>query len=255
MIITENSPKVSNPPPPAPHRSIADLLAPLEKIAIESSNLVIAHDAKFKSGDEIYELPRYIFVGPQGGDTPIHVGIFAGIHGDEPEGSHAIIQFVKMLEAKPELATGYCLTFYPICNPTGFEDGTRFSRNGKDLNSEFWTNSSEPEVRLLQAELISRRFRGIISLHTDGTSTDFLSYSCRTSLAKYLLKRVSEPVKDLKPAKGALSAPPRARPRPFDISLRCSAGQPSYLKEMAFIACLLMILTEYREFIAHAPNL
>src|ERR1019366_485923 len=125
---------------------------------------------KFDVDGETYELPRYLFVGPKGGDTPIRVGIFAGIHGDEPEGAHAIVQFIKMLEAKPELAAGYYLSFYPVCNPTGFEDGTRFSCSGKDLNREFWKNSAEPEVRLLQAELISRSFQGSISLHTDDTT-------------------------------------------------------------------------------------
>ena len=64
-----------------------------------------------------------------------------------------IVQFIKLLEAKPELAAGYYLSLYPVCNPTGFEDGTRFSRSGKDLNREFWKNSDQPEVRLLQAEL------------------------------------------------------------------------------------------------------
>src|SRR5471032_1860344 len=80
-------------------RSIADLVAPLEKIAATSPNLVANHDAKFEVNGESYELPRYLFVGPRGGDTPIRVGIFAGVHGDEPEGVHALVQFVQLLEA------------------------------------------------------------------------------------------------------------------------------------------------------------
>ena len=116
-----------------PRRSIAELLAPLEQIAATSPNLVANHDARFEVDGEEYVLPRYLFVGPRGGDVPIRVGIFAGIHGDEPEGVHALIQFIKLLEAKPELATGYYLSFYPVCNPTGFEDNTRHSRVGKEL--------------------------------------------------------------------------------------------------------------------------
>src|SRR6202789_3322680 len=79
-------------------RSIADLLAPLEKIAANSPNLGANHDAKFEVNGESYELPRYLFVGPRGGDTPIRIGIFAGIHGDEPEGIHALVQFIKRSE-------------------------------------------------------------------------------------------------------------------------------------------------------------
>ena len=169
-------------------RSIADLLAPLEKIAAHSPNLVANHEATFQVGGETHVLPRYLFVGPQGGDTPIRLGIFAGIHGNEPEGIHALVQFIKLLEARPELAAGYYLSFYPVCNPTGFEDGTRHSRNGKDLNREFWNNSSEPEVRLLQAELQSRSFQGLISLHTDDTSDGFYGFVGGATLTKHLIK-------------------------------------------------------------------
>jgi hypothetical protein len=167
-------------------RSLAELLAPLERIAATSPNLVANHDARFEVDGESYELPRYLFVGPRGGDTPIRVGIFAGVHGDEPEGVHALVQFIKLLEAKPELATGYYLSFYPVCNPTGFEDNTRHSRAGKDLNREFWRSSAEPEVRLLQAELISRSFQGIISLHTDDTSAGFYGFA-HGAMASYRL--------------------------------------------------------------------
>jgi len=30
--------------------------------------------------------------------------------------------FLKLLEQRPELARDYCLSVYPVCNPTGFED-------------------------------------------------------------------------------------------------------------------------------------
>jgi predicted deacylase len=122
------------PPSQARQRSVAALLAPLDQIVVHSSNLVANVDAVFKTAGEPRILPRYLFVGPKAGDTPVHIGIFAGIHGDEPEGVGAVVQFIKLLEAKPELAAGYYLSFYPVCNPTGLEDGTRHARSGKDLN-------------------------------------------------------------------------------------------------------------------------
>jgi murein peptide amidase A len=256
-------------------RSLADLLAPLEKIATTSPNLVANHDAKFEVNGERYELPRYLFVGPRGGDTPIRIGIFAGIHGDEPEGVHALVQFIQLLEAHPELAAGYYLSFYPVCNPTGFEDGTRHARGGKDLNREFWRNSSEPEVCLLQAELKSRSFQGLISLHTDDTSDGFYGFVSGATLTKSLIKpalaaaekflpRNERPVIDgftardgviLDGYEGILSAPPKVRPRPFEIILETPATPPEYLKELAFVAALQTILVEYNKFIAYAPNL
>jgi murein peptide amidase A len=275
MTIADTPIKTALQTPPIYRRSISELLAPLEKIAAHSPNLVANHEARFEVSGESYELPRYLFVGPKGGDTPIRVGIFAGIHGDEPEGVHALIQFIKLLETKPELAAGYYLSLYPICNSTGFEDGTRFSRGGKDLNREFWKNSGAPEVRLLQAELQSRSFQGIISLHTDDTSDGFYGIVRGATLTKHLIEpalraaekllpRDERPIIDGFAARngiihdcydGILSAPPKVRPRPFEIILETPAAPPEYLKEAAFVAALQTILDEYRKFIAYAPNL
>ena len=262
-------------PPLARRRSIADLLAPLDSIAAHSPNLVANHEACFEAGGETYTLPRYLFVGPAGGDTPIRIGIFAGIHGDEPEGVRAVIQFLKLLEAKPELAAGYYLSFYPVCNPAGFEDGTRHSRSGKDLNREFWGNSNEPEVRLLQAELVSRSFNGIISLHTDDTSNGFYGIVRGATLTKHLIEPALRAAEKFLPRdkrsiidgfqardgvirdayEGVLSAPPKVRPRPFEIILETPQSPPTFLKECAFVIALKTILDEYRKFIAYAPNL
>jgi hypothetical protein len=267
--------KTAAKPSPPRRRVIADLLAPLDKIAADSPNLVANHEAKFAVNGERYELPRYLFVGPRGGDTPIRLGIFAGIHGDEPEGVHALVQFLQLLEARPELATGYYLSFYPVCNPTGLEDNTRHSRRGRDLNREFWRNSAEPEVKLLEAELQSRSFQGLISLHTDDTSSGFYGFAHGPLLTKSLiapalaaaeqfLPRDRRPVIDGFVARngvirigyeGILSAPPKTRPRPFEIILETPAAPPEYLKQCALVAALQTILTEYQKFIAYAPNL
>jgi hypothetical protein len=275
MTIADNLYHTIAKPPLARWRSIAAMLAPLDHIAVHSPNLVANHEAKFDADGETYELPRYLSVGPKGGDTPIRVGIFAAIHGDEAEGTHAIVQFIKLLEARPELAAGYYLSFYPVCNPTGFEDGTRFSRSGRDLNREFWKNSDQPEVRLLQAELVSRSFNGIISLHTDDTSDGFYGFAHGATLTKHLIEPALKATEQLLARNGSriidgfrarngvitdkydgiLSAPPKVRPRPFEIILETPAAPPEYQKQAAFVAALQTILTEYRKFIAYAPNL
>ncbi len=256
-------------------RSIADLLTPLDALAATSPSFVRQSGASFEVDGERYELPRYLFLGPKGGDAPIPIAIFAGIHGDEPEGVHAAIQFLKLLEARPDFAAGYALSVYPICNPTGFEDNTRHSRLGKDLNREFWKNSAEPEVQLLQADLISRSFQGIISLHTDDTAAGVYGIVRGATLTKHLIEpalraaeeflpRDSRPVIDGFKARagvvrdcyeGVLSAPPKARPRPFEIVLETPKLPPSFPKEAALVHALASILGEYRKFISYAQNI
>ena len=256
-------------------RSVAELLAPLDRVAANSPNIVVNRDARFEVGGESYFLPRYLFIGPKSGDAPIRIGIFAAIHGDEPEVAYAAAQFLQFLELYADLAAGYCLAVYPVCNPTGFEDNTRHSRRGKDLNREFWSKSAEPEVGLLQAELVSRSFHGIISLHVDDTSDGFYGIVGGATLAKHLIEPALQAadaflpldkralidgfparnsvVRDTFP--GVLSAPPIVRPRPFEIILEAPRGRPVYLTECAFVAALQSILVGYRKFIAYAQNL
>jgi len=251
------------------------LLAPLEKIAAASPSLIANHGANFEVGGATIELPRYLFLGPKGGDETIRIGLFAGVHGDEPEGVHALIQFLGLLDRQPELATGYCVFVYLVCNPTGFEDRTRQSRGGKDLNREFWRGSREPEVALLQSELAAHCFHGIISLHTDDSSHGFYGFAHGATLTRNLIEPALQAAEQFLPRnanetidgfrarngvirqsyEGVLRAPPTVRPRPFEIILETPHAAPSYLKEAAFVAALRMILLKYRELIAYAPNL
>jgi hypothetical protein len=251
------------------------LLAPLDQIAATSPSLIANHGASFASGGEAWELPRYLFIGPKGGDEPLRIGVFAGIHGDEPEGVHALVNFLRLLERVPEAATGYCLFVYPVCNPTGFVQRTRSSARGKDLNREFWRGSAEPEVRLLESELTAHSLHGVISLHTDSTSDGFYGFAQGATLTRNLIEPALKAAEEYLPRNrnqhidgfearngiirgiypGVLSAPPGVRPRPFEIILETPESAPVYLKEAAFVAAMQTILARYREFIAYAANL
>ncbi|MEI2725845.1 MAG: succinylglutamate desuccinylase/aspartoacylase family protein [Verrucomicrobiota bacterium] len=256
-------------------RSVSDAIAPLEKLAASSASLVANQELRFEVAGETFVLPRYIFIGPQGGDRPIRVGIFAGIHGDEPEGVRAAVLFLKLLETVPEVARGYSITVYPVCNPTGYEADTRHARSGKDLNREFWKNSAEPEIRLLQAELMARSFDGIIALHTDDTSEGFYGIVQGATLTKNLIEPALAAAERILPRdvratidgfrarngvitdcyEGVLSPPPNVRPRPFEIILETPKTPPTYMKDAAFVAALQTIFIEYRQFIAYASNI
>jgi hypothetical protein len=247
----------------------------MESMSQRSPNLVADQDLTFESGSGTYFLPRYTFIGPRAGGNPIHIGVFAGLHGDEPEGTHALNHLLTLLEREVEVAKGYLISFFPICNPTGFEDGTRFSRRGMDLNREFWRLSEEPEVRLLESCLLTMGFHGIVALHTDDTSDGFYGYAPGATLAKYLLEPALAAAEDFLPRNrnqvidgfraengvirqifpGVLSAPPRARPKPFEIVLETPKAAPAYLHDAAFVAAVRTILVRYRELISFAADL
>jgi hypothetical protein len=270
-VLEKNPATVSGP---ARIRSLGKFAEPLEQLASESPNLVSGHQ-EIRDGDDSSWLLRYLFIGPKDGAAPTRIGIFAGIHGDRPEGAHSIIRFVRLLESHPDLARGYALSLYPVCNPTGFEDNTRLSRRGKDLNREFWNHSVEPEIHVLQKELSSHSFDGIITLHSADTNLGFYGIVRGADLTEALINPALAAAEEFLPldprpiidgvpsqsgivresAPNILSAPPKARPRPFEIILEAPSAAPAFLKECAFAAALQAILVEYRNFLAYAVNL
>jgi murein peptide amidase A len=247
----------------APRRTVAGLLAPLDDLAANSPNLIANHKANFVIHGQTHSLARYLFIGPQGGDEPIRVGIFATLGGDEAEGAHALIRFLRLLDSNAEAARGYCLFVYPVCNPADFEDGERRSGPARDLAGDFWKNSSQPEVRLLQAEILFHALHGVIALRSDAALHGFRGQARGATLTRHLLKPAlhaagkflpldedAEP-----PGEGILSAPTGSRPAPFEMILQSPRNAPAFLKECAVVAALHAALVEYRKFIAYARNL
>lgn len=256
-------------------RPLDRLLAPLDQIAENSEHLLRKPFGRFESGGRAYTLPRYVFLGPKGGGDTIRIGIFATIHGDEPEGALALTRFAAALEKNPEPAKGYCLFIYPVCNPTGFEDNTRHSRSGKDLNREFWKGSVEPEVRLLETEVWTHAFDGIITLHADDTSDGVYGYVNGAVLSENLLEPALREAEQFLPRNrrrkidgfaanngiisegfpGVLQAPRNLRRPPFEITLETPQKASLHRQVEAFSAALQAILVEYRYLMAIAANI
>ncbi|MEP6670813.1 MAG: succinylglutamate desuccinylase/aspartoacylase family protein, partial [Chthoniobacter sp.] len=177
-------------PQSAERRSIKKLLLPLFLQVGTTAESLRADSAGFwHVGEERYWLPRLIFRGgKETGEETIRLAIFAGLHGDEPAGVHAVVDLLRALEADPWMGRAYRIHIYPLCNPTGYEDGTRHSRSGADLNREFWRGSLEPEVAIMERELLHNKFHGIISLHSDDTSDGVYGFVRGATLTQHLMK-------------------------------------------------------------------
>jgi len=73
--------------PIAQKRAVERLLSPLDFTAEASTHILSKSFGHFESAGRNYSLPRYVYLGPKGGGDIIRIGIFATIHGDEPEGA------------------------------------------------------------------------------------------------------------------------------------------------------------------------
>jgi murein peptide amidase A len=256
-------------------RSLPGLLAPLRRLTESSRRLFEAPTQRFELNNEFYSIPRFLFVGPGQGSTFIRIGIFAGIHGDEIAGSLAAVELVRQLEEKPELGRGYELYVYPVTNPTGFEDNTRFSRRGKDLNREFWKDSREAEIRILEEQLKEQHFQGLISLHADDTSDGLYGFVRGATLTRDVLAPALEKASTHLPRnfnkiidgfaahngiitkgyEGILSAPPSARQKPFEVVLETPQLAPLDKQVEAHVSAVLTMLETYRSFISYSADL
>jgi len=230
---------------------------------------------EFTAGGRAHRVERFQFPGPGANPEPIRLGIFGGIHGDEPAATAAVRAFLRALEAEPARATGYELWLYPVINPTGCEAGRRENFAGKDLNREFWRNSAEPEVRIIERELELRRFDGLITLHADDSSEGHYGYSHGRAMEDALLRPALEAAERILPRDsratidgfaaregvicdcfpGILAPPPAQRPQPFNLIFETPAGAPLADQIAAHVAALDAVLATYRGFMAYGQGL
>jgi hypothetical protein len=217
-------------------------------------------------GPDVTRLIRYRWADPSTHQA-YRVGIFAGIHGDEHSGIIAAMQFLHHLEWNLEIGRFYELFIYPVCNPWGFDEFRRETESGKDLNRCFWSKKEEPEVFLLEQELRSKRFDGIIALHTDDTSEGIYGYVNGSTLTRHLLEPALQSASsvlardtrheiDTHPAErsiitggysGILTAPPDQYPKPFEIVFETPHLAPLGRQVEAHLTILKETLRLFRE--------
>jgi len=256
-------------------RQLRPLLRPLDELARGSDLLFAAHVPYHDAAGAIQAFPKYLFTGPGDRGSYLRVGIFAGVHGDEESGVHAAIELIERFHASPHLAYGYELFVYPICNPEGFVEGTRWNRNGLDLNREFWKSSEEAGVQILERQLRMLQFDGLIALHSDDTSDGIYGFVKGHELTRYVLEPALEQAGRILPRnfdksidnfeanngiieqgyEGILSAPPEQKPKPFEVVFETPHIAPLDRQVEAHIVAVQTILDRFRILISEGQNI
>lgn len=262
---------------PGQRQSIKELLLPMFlKVGSSAQNLRADSAGFWRDGDDRYWMPRIVFRGAgETGEPYLRIAIFAGIHGDEPAGIQAVMDLLDFMEANTFLFRAYRIHVYPLCNPTGYEDGTRHSRSGKDLNREFWQNSPEPEVRILERELATHKFDGLIALHSDDTSHGVYGFVRGHELAELLLRPALAAAEAELPVNrdplidgfhaveglihtcydGILCAPCEQSPKPFELILETPTHADLALQRKAFVLAVTETLRQYRRLASFAQDI
>lgn len=91
--------------------------------------------------------------------------ISAGVHGDEPAGVHAALDFLR--DVMPAYGDDFQFVVLPCVNPSGYEANTLETISGVNLNRSFRSGTTAAEVRAIEAWLAQARpsFRVTFDLH------------------------------------------------------------------------------------------
>ncbi len=145
-------------------------------------------------GSEVYPVFRITR-----GSGPRHVLLAAGIHGSEPAGVFALLDFLEHHAAR---YTRDC-TFhaFPCINPWGFERHERRPPHRKDLNCHFHAGTLVPECGIVLRNLRKKGYSLAIDLHESNPASREQGSNPRTNpRAFFLFEACDNPLRLLHPA-------------------------------------------------------
>jgi len=124
-----------------------------------------------------------------------HVYLSAGIHGDEPAGSLAILELLN----KNFFEDYFTWTVCPMLNPYGLKSNIRENADGIDLNRDYLERLSK-EVSAHTAWLETQTSPDLfLSLHEDWESTGFYLYEIQLQEQQSHVPALLKKVQDLIP--------------------------------------------------------
>jgi murein peptide amidase A len=116
--------------------------------------------------------PRTLLCAEWGEHTLPAIALTAGVHGDEPAGPWALLEFVE----SHELDARFSYRIWPCTNPSGFAVKTRESTDGMDVNRTFGRGGQSPEARAILVANRDRKFALSVDLHEDCDAAGFYCY-------------------------------------------------------------------------------
>jgi murein peptide amidase A len=213
--------------------------------------------------DKLPQIPRYVFVGDQPGESEIRLGIFAGLRPDDKAGPQAVADFIEDLVNFPSLGNAYRIYAYPIANPVGFETPRPSKRQGRSHNLEVGPKVKAPEVHLIEREQFVVQFQGLIIIHTADEIEGLQAAVYGASLHDALVSPILSSLRPLLPTaessvpepSWSLTADAELKQRPFELILRLPSSGWQTLYSIGLRIALHTAVDRYRSYLAQANNI
>ena len=143
-------------------RNYAEITERLKHLRVPIELIGIAHD-----------YPIHQIRLASSADTSRHILITGGVHGDEPAGVEAVLQFLT--RDNTALLKKFSFLVVPCINPYGYVHGTRETCGDIDINRAFETDDVA-EVAIIKNALGQTQFSLTIDFHEDYDATGFYLY-------------------------------------------------------------------------------
>ena len=128
-------------------------------------------------------------------NTPKNVLITGGMHGDEPAGVEATLQFLARNNS--DLLQRFSFVVIPCINPYGYVHETRENKDGVDINRSF-ESEEVSEVAIVKRAIGQTQFTLAIDFHEDYEVTGFYLYEGRRN-EQHIGPEIAEVVKTIGP--------------------------------------------------------
>jgi hypothetical protein len=208
-------------------------------------------------------VPSFVFVGPQGGGSPIRVALIGCTNGDDLLSARAIAKLLLELILGPLFVEDLSLFVYPAANPP------RNRSEMPDFESQFWKESEDPAIKFFEQELTGNEFDGVIVVKANEPISGLQILASSRVIATEVLwpaiesaqrfiPLASEPIElcpQLHKKENGLVSLDHIQPTPFTLILRTPKGIPSENQISAVGVGVKRILRDYRAFIGQADCL
>jgi hypothetical protein len=240
---------------PRPESRVSKVLRPLDQLS-ESRRHLYTTRILTRGHRASSQISRYLFESEQTRESPVRIGIFAGLSGEDEVGPAAVSMFLADLVALPHLGNDLRVYAYPIVSAVDFETRTSCSQPDQYTISQTGRETLSSETYQIEREIFAIGFDGVISIRIDDGIETFqvgVSDRCLHDVLVRPILSSLEPfipnIEDCESGTGRpLTAGIRLKRRPFEMTFRVPSSGWSGLYAMGLRIALHTVLSSYRAY-------
>lgn len=246
---------------PRPETPAAKVLRSLDQLAEKKEHL---YSTRILTGGRrtSSQICRYVFEGDQSRRTPIRIGIFGGLRGDDTVGPGAVAAFLADLVALPQLGDGLRIYAYPVVHAASFETPTPAFRRSEYIINQIGCKIVSSESYQIEREIFAIAFDGIITIRLEEEIENFRVDISDAGLQHTLLRPILSSLEPLLPAvegcvcdsRRSLTGGNGLKRRPFELTFQVPSSGWLGLHTIALRIALHTAVDRYRRYVVRSES-